>query len=164
MEHDHKKFLGEHFCYEVEMLIFSIQRLSEANQRKEVGDINMSLETFLLHSRNLIEFFYFPPSKEYARAVDFISLKTWDKVRPPKNEKIETFLARANHEVSHLTYKRLYGDTNEKKWNWGEYFLVLFNITKVFLDNLPLKYCDAKIKNMGEILGDIMQRTSSVVK
>lgn len=166
MEHNLQKFLKEHFFYEVEMLIYSAQKLFEANQKNDTPGINMGLETFLLHSRNLIEFFYFDKNKnkEYARAVDFINPKKWNLVRPQRDESINKFLERANYEVSHLTYKRLYGETDDKKWIWGEYLLKLLGITRAFLDNLSPEYRDTMLEILGQQVDHNMQRLRLAVK
>ena len=166
MEHNRAKFLGEHFKYEVEMLIHSVQKLIDANQGGDTNDVNMGLESFLLHSRNLTEFFYFPKDrkKECARAVDFISQDEWNRVRPQRDEEIKSFLKRANHETSHLTYKRFYGDPDDKRWKWGQYFLKLIKVIRSFLDNLPEKYIGAQLEQLSEAVRHITESSSEEVK
>ena len=77
-EEEKKLFIEKHFIYEIDMLIFSsneclkyipmLQTLEEKMQKgykptqKDEDDIkrnNMSLENFLMHGRNLFEFFYY---------------------------------------------------------------------------------------------------------
>jgi len=71
-----RDYLKEHFVYEVDMLIFSFSRLAELlktrNEGEDLGSKNIMLEDFILHARNLRNFFYGPEKKEDSVARHFV--------------------------------------------------------------------------------------------
>jgi hypothetical protein len=150
-----KKFLEEHFSYEVEMLYFSVTKLIEFKQINDSGGINMALETFLLHARNLREFFYYDTKKfpTDARASDFFEEgNLWREIRPDETDSILKIKERVGKELAHLTYKRIYGTPPEKNWSCGETFKDLLKTVKIFLNNLPDKYKGDGLQNIKKLV------------
>jgi len=169
--------LEEHFIYEVEMLCFSFKRIIEFKKFDEEpaqyspystlvntpwvaqhtplasdpNNINMALETFLLHARNLREFFY-NDNKRYdtdARAWDFLEEKNlWQKLRPAEMESMIEIRERAGKELAHLSYKRIYGTPPEKSWNTGETLSDLLKVVGIFLEHLSPKYFGDRLRNL----------------
>ncbi len=148
---DLKKFLKEHFIYEVDMLYHSTVRLIDSQKNRHQVGINLSLETFLLHSRNIVEFLFFDKNDKYpddARASDFISSQQHSNLKNNYSENLKKLYTRASKEVTHLTYSRIY-DSNavEKQWEWKNLLIELFAAVKIFLNQLPDEY-----KNDNEFL------------
>ncbi|HRZ29700.1 MAG TPA: hypothetical protein P5052_03020 [Candidatus Paceibacterota bacterium] len=69
-EQDLKDYLEEHFCYEVEKLIISNNKLIETEIKEEK---HIFLECLCLHARNIIEFLFFKEYKNYNRAVYYLN-------------------------------------------------------------------------------------------
>jgi hypothetical protein len=106
----------------------------------------LSLESFLLHSRNLLNTFYearqlHQVSEDDVLARDFfIPPATWEKVRPELPPTLASVKERLNKLVSHLSYSRLdYAMNDALDWRWpcdamsGE----LHGLTILFKTNLP---------------------------
>jgi hypothetical protein len=138
-------FLREHFCYEVDMLCVSTSFLSYYSVNGHQAGINLALENFLLHSRNIIEFLYLKPKRNYARAHHYLDNDVCSRLFSSKTPRINNILKRANQENAHLTFDRYCGSPPEKKWFWLEDFLELLTKIKVFLDNLPEQYKNDEI-------------------
>jgi hypothetical protein len=134
---DLKKFLDEHFTYEVEMVSYAIVSWKKYHQPFDQNGINMSLECLFFHGRNLLEFFYYKPAKDYSRAPHFIDDNKWKLTRPDKTKNVLELEKRTSNEVVHLTYKRMAGSPPEKQWDPIGCFKDLTIITKEFLNLLP---------------------------
>ncbi|MBE3128417.1 MAG: hypothetical protein IMZ60_01930, partial [Actinobacteria bacterium] len=80
-----KAFLHEHIVYEIDMLYYSYSELINYSKIREQLNINVFLEDFSLHARNLYEFFY-NKGKKYktdSRAYDFFNKKSdWLNILP----------------------------------------------------------------------------------
>lgn len=145
-------FLKEHFYYEVHMLCMSTFFLSSYIVKKNQAGINLALENFLLHSRNIIEFLYHKPTKNYATAYHYLNPDVCSRLFSSKTPRINNIYKRANKEVAHLTFDRYYGSPPEKKWFWLEDFLQLLESIKVFLGNLPEQYKNDEIGKLYSIV------------
>lgn len=132
-------FLNEHFFYEVQMLDAAFTMLVE-EKNKDDYKANIAMESIISHARNLVEFYYFDPKSgtDYARASDFI--ENWPNNRPNKTTDLNLVLSRGNKEITHLTYKRIYGVPEEKNWNLSNIYKDLMVVTKKFLNNLEESY------------------------
>jgi hypothetical protein len=101
-----KDFLDEHLHYELDMFFFSLRTIIDFKNRgdfdEKIFHINMALEDFLLHSRNLLEFFYHPnnTTSKYAYAGHFFTGNNWD-VFNQRRQKILDYW-KENNEVVHL--------------------------------------------------------------
>ncbi|MDO8508186.1 MAG: hypothetical protein Q7S27_00715 [Nanoarchaeota archaeon] len=139
--------IREHFYYEVFMLInlrnYLIDYFSGRNSLFTIHQ-NVLINSILLHSRNLLEFFYYPIDKNnnYARARDFMI--DWEKKIPNKTKAIIELEKRTSNECTHLTYNRLVG-LEHKKWDLISMTNDLIKLIKLFLDNLPQTYFDEKL-------------------
>lgn len=144
-----KEFLAEHFRYEVDMLCYSAYKLEQIGG-KIGADMNMALETFNLHARNLTEFFYHG-SKKYqsdARAYDFFEdKKIWEAARPQKTSNIANLMTRTGREMAHLTYLRISGIPPEKSWHVDKLNYEILKVVKSFLENLPGIYLSAELES-----------------
>ncbi|MFA6098809.1 MAG: hypothetical protein WCV50_03475 [Patescibacteria group bacterium] len=137
---DKKAWLIEHFAYEDDMLNFSFNKIFECLKQQEQKSLQMALECFLLHARNLLEFFYYRKNgKSYIRAIDFIESKQWEKLLPKKTARIIKLQKRIDNELMHLTDKRISGIPPEKSWDI-DILLDFIVLTKIFKKNLPNEY------------------------
>jgi len=133
------ELLCEHLMYEIEMLNFSYHLWCNSQGRQSV--INLCIDNMLLHSRNLMEFFYYSRNKkqQYARAVDYIN--NFANKIPAKYNKIKKDIQRrANPEVMHLGYKRISGTPPEKAWDIVSNYEAWKEIFEIFIFNLSDKY------------------------
>jgi hypothetical protein len=183
-EKDKREYFEEHFLYEVRMLLYSFEQLVTCQNVSDVSNRtltqvstpwvdqfwgqsrngnagNMALETFLLHARNLREFFYTEPKfPDDARAFHFFPDKnSWEKLRPNETASIEDVKKRANKEMAHLTYKRISGTPPNKNWNYGKILTDLLAVIKVFLDGVPKKYLG---KHSMEVKSELEQLLSHI--
>ena len=86
------------------MLLLCSCRITLINKNK--WESICCLENFLLHSRNIIEFLYFKPDKNYARAIYYLGNDVWATSFSSIPPKINDIIGRANREVTHLTFDR----------------------------------------------------------
>jgi hypothetical protein len=107
------KYSGEHLLHELDMLWLTAAEIAKVKQRSFASSV--LLESFVVHLRTLIEFFYFEPKEGYVRAKDFFS--TSDQWNPSRTQPLSMALDRANGEASHLTWDRQDGTPAEKEWN-----------------------------------------------
>jgi hypothetical protein len=150
-QRDLKKALNEHFVYEANALYYAAVKLHKLDKstNKNNDEINMALESLILHGRNLFEFLYYDSNKSnYMRANHYISNETWKTIRPIKTALLSDFEERASKEMAHLTYDRIADDSKEKIWACSALFGELLSVIKIFLNNLPDEYKDNEINNL----------------
>ena len=156
------KVLAEHFSYfsyEVAMLRFANSKLDkliperdrfkrEGKETKKVecnSEISMALETFVMHWRALIEFFYKEKAKsDDLRAYMFVSDKNkWEKRRPSESKFAEE-KKRANKEIAHITKSRKYGTPPEKYWPYKDMEKHLERVIELFMKEVNLQIKENK--------------------
>lgn len=139
-----KQWLNEHFLYEFQMMYYAFVGLSDSQDQTKV---NINLDCFLLHLRNLLEFFGYgrDKKKKYARAEDFNS--NWITIRP-KHDPFTKYSNRINTEITHLGYDRKYGMTEDKAWSVGEMLIEYTKIMQSFLINLDKCYLGKPLQNL----------------
>lgn len=99
---------------------------------------NALLESFTIHVRGLIQFFY----PERARLTDIIAEDyfdadtSWQNIRPAKSTILERAEKRAHKEVAHLTYDRLKVDAESKPWNVGEIGEEIQSLFEIFYESV----------------------------
>lgn len=144
-EIDKKKFLEEHFFYEVRKLYISLNKIIICKQSKDKDGEEIALECFLLHARNLRYFFLKDRTgnsgqdKHDVFASDFS--KEWISARGEESPILKDFKKRVDVELAHLTTLRIYGTPPEKRWHCSPILEELMRLTKLFLEKLPTKYC-----------------------
>jgi hypothetical protein len=158
-------YLEEHFSYEVREMVYCCWFSVSARQHK-VGvqkDLeqfleNTALDHFLLHARNLLEFYYEVEKPHmYAHASAFV--KGW---RPPRRTpQINMLRNRVYPEVTHLGWSRLATPPSDKSWILADVAKDLLLTTIQFLDSLDQKYksdfvtvlrveCDNALTTLGQ--------------
>jgi hypothetical protein len=103
--HLKEEFLTEHLPYEVSMLRATYEL---ARAQKPAAEHNAMVESFLLHARNLIEFYKDRPSCDFDPRMFTNASYQLNKDFIP-----EQLAARINRQVSHLTAKRLSQSADE---------------------------------------------------
>ena len=95
---------------------------------------NETLESLLVHTRNLYDFFYGSATKEDdIRAFHFIEggQQSW---RPAIPEYLRTIQPRINKYLSHLTYSRI---SKRATWDWMRIATEINNTYEEFIEALP---------------------------
>lgn len=157
LEKPRDELLAKHFSYfnyEVDMLHFANSKLNklipERDRFKREGnksmqgectaEINMALETFVVHWRALIEFFYAETEKwpDDMRAYDFVDRSKWEKARGNMLSWIRDLHCRAGKEIAHLTTSRKYGTPPEKNWPYRDMKKHLEGVIKLFVKEANL--------------------------
>jgi hypothetical protein len=92
------------------------------------------LESFAIHLRNLIDFFYTPPSN--ARNDDLVAADFFDSPGPwnpgPIPKSLSDARERANKEISHITYKRKNATDPTKHWPVADLFNEIQSVAQSF--------------------------------
>jgi hypothetical protein len=106
-------FSKEHLLHELELLMWTASQISSANPPALRSAL---VESFAIHLRNLIDFF-FPHPRQSSRDDDVLAVHFY----PGWNETISPALdmakERANKEISHLTLERKDGLDPTKPWD-----------------------------------------------
>jgi len=144
-----KAFAEEHLAYEIIMLQFAKQELSQVNhcQFKK----SAFLECFTIHLRALIDFLWKQTDmrKDDAIASDFFTSATlWEKIRPEMPLDLEPARSRTNKEIAHLTYARMDVTSETKGWNFKKMTKAVLRVIKLFVDNADRP----QIGKLGELL------------
>jgi hypothetical protein len=137
-------FAGEHLFYEAQMFV-----VCRAIKPRDQFEANLKVEGFVLHLRNLIEFFY--PSNPHADdvlAVDYVA--NWDAKRPAIPPLLESARARAGKELHHLTAHRVAGRPAHKAWDFDAIGQELKGVVSAFIGLQP-KIPQGTISELSEI-------------
>jgi hypothetical protein len=156
-EKQKKEMMFHHFLYEVSSLL-NVNLLTKIEypniHYKNIGE-NILVDNILLHSRNLLSFYYQKPNNShFSFAKHFI--ENWNSLKPTKTFMIKELERRVHNECCHLTYKRLIGG-DHKKWNLHQLRIDLLKITKLFLENLDKKYLTGNLKNFKDNLDKYLE-------
>ncbi len=109
------------------------------------GLINIALESFLVHARNLLQFFYDKVSKKGSRSCAHHFINNWEKICPSKTEDVKKLYGKVSDEVHHLSYKRE-AKENKVPWNDVELLHNFMEIVKLFNSHLDPKYKTKEFK------------------
>jgi len=142
---DLNKYIEEHFIYEVTLLQYTFFNIT--NDGLHQLQLFVQLESFLLHSRNLIDFFTTNQTNKFKDDIVASDFQTdchkWVITVKEDIEFLEETKVRINKELAHLTTKRKCGRSNEKEWNCDHIYRVLKTIIFDFIDDLS----DSELKN-----------------
>jgi hypothetical protein len=131
-------YLDEHFFYEISLLQYTRDelRLIKSIDNKS----NVLIESFVLHSRNLIDFFITVNSKKQdddVIASDFnTQTNNWINNLNTYKSYLQRIKTRANKELAHLTSKRKSGATKDKAWDFEKIYLILYEIIVTYTNEL----------------------------
>lgn len=143
-------FSEEHLMHELSMLWETAHALPQ--HQKGTTEYTALLESFATHLRNLIDFFYFGPDKDYVRAHQFLEDPTaWAPAMPAE---VKQLLGRANNEVSHLTLNRVDGDPPEKEWRTEQILGLTATVAKDFASKASAKKLHPKVREFLQLPPD----------
>lgn len=128
------------------MFFETATHLASATDQRE---INILLDAFAIHTRNLFEFLYpkqgksatgKPPKPTDILATDYIERRSYYRnARTPKKD-LEFVWKKASKQVAHLTYTRNTYSTSTKPWYFADITTKMHRTLKAFYDSLPEKY------------------------
>jgi hypothetical protein len=105
-------YSGEHLMHELSMF-WELAAILPG--KKASTETSALVESFGVHLRNLIDFFYRPGQKDDVTAQDFLEQPTsWKPVEPSS---LTAAHVRANKELHHLTQARISGSPPQKAWD-----------------------------------------------
>lgn len=130
-----------HVEYEVNMLVTVANALASG---LVAGSLlaNAMVESFVLHTRNLIDFLWPEGSKsDHVLADDyFLDPEYWKQERPNLSPLLDKSRIRAHKEIAHLSYDRLLLTEDSRKWPFVEITKDIVQAYQVFLELLPPEY------------------------
>ncbi|MFA5830212.1 MAG: hypothetical protein WC878_00100 [Candidatus Paceibacterota bacterium] len=131
--------LNEHLPYEEMMLLETSKIPFDINQTYN----NMIIESFAIHLRNFITFFY-PKEKRYKTDICaenfFSNPKDWEKIRPTISQTLIDAKERADKQVGHITAERISGIMSPKKgWERANLRNEIIFLLKLFYNNADIK-------------------------
>jgi hypothetical protein len=141
--------IADHLAYELQMLWASAAAMGQANRILN----NCVVQSFALHARNLIDFFYTAPQKDDVVAAHFFSKPDgWHAVSPAIAPILATAKTRANKEISHLTYSRCSVAPEDKPWPATGIVSALDKVLAVFCEHADLLPDPVRILRYRELL------------
>lgn len=96
---------------------------------------NAVLESFAIHLRNLLDFFYpgREPHEDDVIAAQYFEAGQLPPNFPPKSRLLNEAEVRAHKHVSHLTTKRIAGNHPDKAWYVGPLMQEMANLIGMFV-------------------------------
>jgi hypothetical protein len=102
---------------------------------------NALLESFVIHFRGLLDFFYPPATVKYDDVIAadyFDDPNEWERIKPsPLSTTLSQAKTRAHKEVAHLTYARLEVTPEQKGWAFVDIANEMHSLMELFLKNVP---------------------------
>lgn len=129
----------EHLYYEADNFFTTLVLLTKVSNQMQ---INILLDAFAIHTRNLFDFFY---PKEVIRtndmfATDFsINLKTFNISKTRKKD-LAFVIRKTDRQVVHLTYARNRYSKRTKPWRFVDIGRKMHKTLCAFYDSLPTQY------------------------
>jgi hypothetical protein len=128
------EYSGYHLLYELQYFRFTAGELA-----RQTGPPNpmasVLLESFGIHLRNLIDFFYIPTGKE--RDGDVIASDLCPGWSETISKTLEVAKERASKEISHLTLDRKKESDSTKPWDVAGLFQEVSDVAKRFAAQAP---------------------------
>jgi hypothetical protein len=135
------EYSREHLMHELSMLWELADILPK---RKASTETSALVESFGVHLRNLIDFFFRKGRGDDVTAQDFLDLKaTWKPTEPPSLTKAHE---RANKELNHLTQARISGSPPEKAWDTAGALKEIQAVAKAFAAKASPNRLDVKVR------------------
>ncbi len=134
-------FSGEHLIHELSMF----WQLADELSRRPPGFFTSALlESWVIHLRNLIDFFYLEGRDDDVTARHFLDAPdAWSPMVPATLEKARE---RANKEMSHLTQARKSGSPPDKAWLTDDLLGEIATIAKEFAAKASDKKLHPKVR------------------
>jgi hypothetical protein len=103
--------------YEWNMLVGAAERVRSASDSGDQLLTNLVLEAFVVHFRQLGNFFFTSPDKVDLHVGQFVGGQSWKAVTGRKN-RWDDLLVRASKQVAHLTAERHFKPHDKEKQQW----------------------------------------------
>jgi hypothetical protein len=125
--------------YELDMLAAMRSFLSKGRGETDQTIWNAYIESFVLHLRNLMDFYYLSGRKNsLILAEHYVNdVIKWKGGRPAKTSLLKDAEQKANNLAAHLTYERLVIINSNWEWKWAAISADLKHVTNCFLNHLP---------------------------
>ena len=154
-------YSGEHLFYEIEML-FNISHIDMSNLRSQFL-MNILIESFGLHLRNLITFLY-PTQNPFSTDIyarDYFPIENeWRRIAPPLSITLASAKRRTDKELGHLTTERIAGFPDYKKWEMIPLTEELKPILKLFCSSASKSKLDVKVTQLVSRIHGFLPRHS----
>jgi hypothetical protein len=136
--------VSEDLRYEVQMLHAAAQGLASQVLAPSPAH-NALIESFAIHARNLIDFFWLDSDKsDDVLAADFFTESDRrTTTRPQISPLLTQTRKRANKLVAHLTYTRIEIDPRDKQWPFIDIATELDGVFKFFVSKAPREVVQA---------------------
>lgn len=127
---------AEHLYYEVLMFYQTLTALTK--QRNQI-EVNILLDAFAIHTRNLFDFFY--PKKNIRRddmsVLDFVEKRRLFHQNKTRKKDLLFIVRKADKQVAHLTYSRNRYNQNNKGWAFIDIGNKMVKTLNSFYQSLP---------------------------
>lgn len=144
-------YSAEHLLHELSMLW---ELAATLPQRKPSTETSAFVESFGVHLRNLIDFFYREGHGDDVTAQDFLDpATTWKPSEPASLTKAHQ---RANKELNHLTQARISGSPPEKAWDTAALRKDIETVAKDFAGKASEKKLHPKVREFLQLRSDEM--------
>ena len=138
---------SHHLFYEIWMF-YESARFLKRDIGTDVVSTNAHLESFAVHGRVLLSFFYSEAEQDDVIARHYI--KNWENICPPIPEKLKKIRFRVGKEVAHLTYSRLHVTPEAKGWDVSAE-QEMHQIVEKFQENVPKNFVIEKLLQLRPI-------------
>ena len=129
----------EHLSYEISLFYQTLVFLTQPRPQIEV---NILLDSFAIHTRNLFDFFY--PKKntkpDDMLVSDFIGKSSYFSRNKTKKKDLIFVVRKADKQVAHLTYARNRYNQNTKRWPFVAIGIKMIKTLNAFYKALPNSY------------------------
>jgi hypothetical protein len=140
---------SEHLHYEGHMCLTLAKALS-TGVFGQGALLNMALESFTVHSRLLLKFFFDDkPREDDIVADDFFGNEgKWQEMRDEIPPILDAIKKRVDKEVAHLTYARLNVTPEAKPWPFLDIVQAVEGVWNRFIAAVPLSRLDRRTFNL----------------
>ncbi len=143
------KNLFNNMRYLSERLEFFLRFSNKRNNNELSGMLNSFHDSFLIHSRKMIDFFYNSSQSVYDDdliAEDFFeNPEIWRKLRPVEPEVLKQTKESIGKLLAHLTYRLKENPSGKVTWMTSDIYLGVFNVLQKFLDTVDRNLLDEQI-------------------
>ena len=145
----------EPVVYEWNMLVAAAERVRSAIDSGDQLLTNLLLEAFVVHFRQLGNFFFTSPEKGDVQVGQFVGGQSWKTVTGRKN-RWDHLLVRASKQVAHLTAERHFRPHDKQKQQWPVSQLVaeVAEELQVFCDRTGFAGFPGILPSTGVLVGD----------
>lgn len=129
----------EHLCYEISLFYQTLELLAQPRLQVEV---NILLDSFAIHTRNLFDFFY--PKKntkpDDMLVSDYIGKSSYFSRNKTKKKDLIFIVRKVDKQVAHLTYARNRYNQKTKQWLYVDIGQKMDKTLTAFYEALPNSY------------------------